>query len=94
MMDTNFKEAVRNADKCNTIFSKIRGFMFCLNKEKSKLLIFNKEKKVQIHTFFCFFPLKIIYFDKNFKIIKQETAKPFRILNLCRAKYVLEIPCF
>ena len=92
-MDKKLKEIIRKADKCNSFFSRTRGFMFSLNrKQKPKLLIFKKEKTVQIHTFFCFFPLEIIYFDKNFNTIRQETAKPFQILLCCRAKYILEMP--
>jgi uncharacterized membrane protein (UPF0127 family) len=90
-MDIYLKKAIKNADKCNSLFSKIRGFMFSLSK-KPKLFIFNQEQQVRIHTFFCFFPLEIIYFDKNWKIVRKEIAKPFRILKSCKAKYILEIP--
>ena len=93
-MDRILEVAINEADKCNTFFSRAKGFMFSLNrKQKPKLLVFEKEKTVQIHTFFCFFPLEIIYFDKDFNIIKKETAKPFKILSYCRARYILEIPC-
>ena len=90
-MDKKLKEIIKEADRCDSFFSRIRGFIFSFSR-KPKLLIFNKEKKVQIHTFFCFFPLKIIYFDKDFNVIKQKVVKPFRILNYCHAKYILEIP--
>lgn len=93
-MDMKLDELIRKADKCSTVFSRAKGFMFCFNRKKSKLLIFNKEERHQIHTFFCFFPLEIIYFDKNFKIRRQEIAKPFQILPYCKAKYILEIPIF
>jgi uncharacterized membrane protein (UPF0127 family) len=90
-MNVNLKNAIKNSEKCHSLFSKLKGFMFSSSK-KPKLFIFSKEQPVQIHTFFCLFPLKIIYFSKNLKITRQEIAKPFRILKSCRAKYVLEIP--
>jgi uncharacterized membrane protein (UPF0127 family) len=90
-MNKHIKDAIKNADKCNSLFSKLKGFMFSFSR-KPKLFIFNKEQEVKIHTFFCFSPLKIIYFNKNWKIARQEIAKPFKILKSCRAKYILEIP--
>jgi uncharacterized membrane protein (UPF0127 family) len=90
-MNQNLKDIIKHSEKCSSLLSKIRGFMFSFSK-KPKIFIFNKEQQVKIHTFFCFFPLKIIYFNKNWKIARQEIAKPFRILRSCKAKYILEIP--
>jgi uncharacterized membrane protein (UPF0127 family) len=90
-MNKYIKKAIKNADKCNSLFSKIKGFMFSFSR-KPKLFIFNKEQQVRIHTFFCFFPLEIIFFNNNWNIVKKETVKPFKILKSCKAQYILEIP--
>jgi uncharacterized membrane protein (UPF0127 family) len=90
-MNKHIKEAIKNADKCTSLLDKIKGFMFSFSR-KPKLFIFNKEQQVKIHTFFCLSALEIVYFDKNWKIVRKETAKPFKILKSCKAKYILEIP--
>ena len=86
-----FEKELKEAQRCVSFLSKLKGFMFSWSK-KPKLFVFNNEEKVQLHTFFCFFPLKIIYLDRNFKKIKEEIAKPFRLLEPCQVKYILEIP--
>ena len=90
-MNKALKNIVKHSEKCKSLLSKAKGFMLSFSK-KPKFFIFSKEQEVRIHTFFCFFPLKIIYFNKNLRIIKQEIAKPFRILKSVKAKYVLEVP--
>jgi len=90
-MNKKIKLLIRNSEKCKSILSKVKGFMFSLSR-KPKFFIFEKEQRVRIHTFFCFFPLKIVYFDEDLKIVRREIAKPFKILRSCKAKYILEIP--
>ena len=90
-MNQNLRNMIKNSEKCSSMLSKLKGFMFSLSK-KPKLFIFRKEQPVQTHTFFCLFPLKIIYFNKNLKIVRKEIVKPFTILPFQRAKYILEIP--
>ncbi len=73
---------------CKSWLSKFRGLMF--SKKKNLLFVFNKEKRVIIHMFFVFYPINIIYFDKNKKPIAKVKAYPFTILKPRKAKYILE----
>ncbi|UCD20961.1 MAG: DUF192 domain-containing protein [archaeon] len=54
------------------------GLMFQpYNKAKNLLFTFEKPRKVSITTFFCFFPILVIYF-KDKKILGYKIAKTFR----------------
>ncbi len=55
------------------------------------LFPFEKEQKVSIHMFFVFFPLDILWIDKNKLLVESKTLKPFQLYSQ-RAKYVLEMP--
>ncbi len=73
---------------CKTKWSKFKGLMF--SKKKNLLFIFKKEKIVAIHMLFVFYPLTIIYFDKDKKETARVKAYPFTILKPRKAKYILE----
>jgi len=76
---------------CNTLFSKMLGFMFSFSK-KPKLFVFDKEKPIGIHMLFVFQKLLVVWLDENKKIKRIEVMKPFISLKTEKAKYVLEIP--
>ncbi len=49
------------------------------SKEKALLFTFPEERKFQIHTFFVFFPIDLVYLDENFEIIEiEKDVSPFR----------------
>ena len=73
---------------CKSWFSKFRGLMF--SRKKNLLFVFKKEKLIAIHMFFVFFPITVIYFDKNKKETARVKAYPFTILKPRKAKYILE----
>lgn len=75
---------------CKSFFSKLKGKMFSFSKEPL-LFVFNREKKISIHTFFCFMPLEVRWLDRNKKITKKCIMNP---CSVCTGygKYVLEIP--
>lgn len=73
---------------CKSWFSKFRGLMF--SKKKNLLFVFNKEKIIAIHMLFVFFPITVIYLDKNKKETARVKAYPFTILKPRKAKYILE----
>lgn len=79
---------------CKSYLSQIIGLMF--SKKKNLLLIFNKEEKHPIHTLFVFFPVQIIWFDKNKKLIDFKKAYPFQpfISHKGKSKYILELTNF
>ena len=80
------------ANACKTLLSKAIGFTFSFSGKNSKLFIFNREKNVGIHMVFVFFPLIVVWLDKDKKIVKIKKMLPFVSYSKARAKYVLEIP--
>lgn len=79
--------------ECKSIISKAKGLMF--SRKKSLVFVFDKETKVTLHMFFVFFPIDILFLDKNKKIVDLfENAKPFRSIIASKkpAKYIIELP--
>jgi len=81
--------------KCNTLFSKIRGLMF-RDKEKAPAILlfdFKKPRRLKIHSFFChkFFA---VWLDEKNKIIDMKVVKPWRLSISSRKQYskLVEIP--
>lgn len=75
---------------CRTFFSKLSGLMF--RKKSSPLLfIFEKEKNLSIHSFFCK-PFTAIWLDDKKRVTKKENVKPWRFYISGQGKYLLEIP--
>ena len=75
---------------CRTILEKFSGLMF---KSKSPVLlfIFNKEKKLSIHSFFCK-PFRVIWLDENKRVTKIIDVNQWKINLSGKGKYLLEIP--
>jgi len=77
--------------RCETILSQVKGYMFTKPKEDGIVFIFKKERKVDLHTFFVFTPLSILYLDKEKKIKEIKKVKPFTLfIKGPKAHYILE----
>ena len=78
---------------CKTTLSKALGLMFSIN-PKTLLLSWKQEKKRGIHMFFVFFPIDLIYLNKEKKVIAiKENLKPFSIYNMAKpTQYIIELP--
>jgi len=93
-MQVKIKNKVLNLKKCESVFSKLRGLMFRFKlKEDGLIFIFDKEKEVDLHMFFVFFPIDVICLDENKKIVKIiKNVKPFTFLIKCpKSKYIIEL---
>jgi hypothetical protein len=88
------KILVNKVKYCKTIFSKAKGLMFSKRLEDEALIfIFKKEKINHLHNFFVFYPVDILFLDKDKMIIEMKSLKPFSIyLQKKRSKYVIELP--
>ncbi len=75
---------------CNTILSKFFGLMFKKN-SPPLLFVFNKNKKLSIHSLFCK-PFKAIWLDEKKHATKIEHIKNWRLNISGKGKYLLEIP--
>ncbi len=82
-----------NVTQCKNLFQQITGLMFRFPKNDGLIFIFKKEKYVSLHTLFVFYPIDIIYLDKNKKIIKLlKKVKPFTLLiPYTKCRYILEL---
>jgi len=76
---------------CKNSFNKTRGLMF--SKKKNLILVFNKEKRISLHMFFVFFPIDVLFLDKNKKIVEiKKNFKPFTFYtSKQKAKYAVEL---
>jgi len=88
----NNKILAKEAKLCKNNFSKILGLMF--SKKKTLIFVFKKEKIISLHMFFVFYPIDVLFLDKNKKVVQlKENFKPFRIMIAKKpAKYIIELP--
>ena len=80
--------------KCHGLFCKLRGLMF--SRKKNLLFVFRREGKRFMHMLFVFFPIQIIWFNKDKEVVDFRVAYPFQpfVFHKGRAKYVLELSAF
>ncbi|MBW2978425.1 DUF192 domain-containing protein [Candidatus Woesearchaeota archaeon] len=76
---------------CKSVWGKSRGLMF--SKKKNLVFIFNKEKRIPLHMFFVFYPIDVLFLDKNKRIVEiKKNFKPFSFYtSKNKAKYVAEL---
>ncbi len=66
------------------VFQKSRGLMLANKKKCQKGMLFEFLKDTQtrfgasITMFMCFYPLDVVFIDKNFEIVDKVTIKPFK----------------
>jgi uncharacterized protein len=81
-------------DYCKSITSKARGLMFTRKKNRALVFLFDKEQKISIHMFFVFYPIDVLWLDKNKKVVQlKENLMPFLICKAQKnAQYLVELP--
>jgi len=81
-----------NAKLCKNILSKCLGLMF--SKPQSLIFIFRKEKIIPLHMFFVFYPIDVLFLDKNKIVVeKKENFRPFSFYTpKNKALYIIELP--
>jgi len=82
-----------NVTPYTNLFQQMTGLMFRFPKNDGLIFIFKKEKYVSLHTLFVFYPIDIIYLNKNRKITKLlKKVKPFTLLiPYTKCRYILEL---
>ena len=78
-----------------SIFSKTLGLMFSRKIHDFGLIFkFNKEQKVPLHMWFVFYPIDVLFLDRDKKIIEiKENFKPFTFYSPKEdALYIVELP--
>ena len=83
----------KNIKFCKTEFSKIKGLMFTKKLTKALIFIFKKESLQHIHMLFVWYPIDVLWLDKNKKVVQlKENLKPFRIILAKKpSKYIIEL---
>ncbi|GBE54127.1 MAG TPA: DUF192 domain-containing protein [Euryarchaeota archaeon] len=79
-----------------SFLSRALGLMFRRNlKEDEGLLIEFPVwmKKPSLHSFFMFFPIDVIFINKNLKVVEKGLLKPWKLYSPANeSSYVLELP--
>ncbi len=83
-----------NAKICEDVFSKFVGLMFSKRENKALIFRFGKEKIITLHMFFVFYPIDVLFIDKNRIVVdKKENFKPFTLYkSKKKAMYAVELP--
>jgi len=93
MIINNFKNKILSPKEivCKSIFSQGLGLMF--HRKHNLIMIFPEEKKVQLHNFFVFYPIDVLFLDQHKMIVEiKRKFLPFTFLNpKNKCKYLIEL---
>lgn len=85
-----------NATLARSGLDKFLGLMFKFDLEDGKGMIFPTEemRKLEIHTFFVFFPIDLIFLNDVFKVVEIERDfSPFQTYKTdVHVRYLIELP--
>lgn len=89
---TKNKVISKNFEICKDLPSKSIGLMFS-RKHKTLIFRFNGEKVISLHMFFVFYPIDVLFLDKNKIVVdKKENFSPFTIYSSKKkAMYAIEL---
>lgn len=90
-------ESIIQTELAKTCFQKIFGLMFTCKKNFDYCLIFDMGSESiigsSIHMMFVFYPIFVVFLDKNKVVVDTRIAKPWRFYAPKKpARYVLELP--
>lgn len=81
---------------CKDPFSKSLGLMFSKKRKDFALaLAFDEEKRISLHMLFVFYPIDVLFLNKNKRIVEiKKNFRPFTAYNsFKKAKYAVELAC-
>ena len=92
---TTKKMITHNAILCGGILSQFIGLMFSKKGKQALIFRFNKEQIIALHMLFVFYPIDVLFLDKNKIVVdKKENFKPFTFCkSRKKAMYAAELPC-
>ena len=84
---------VKKIKFCNVFQSGI-GLMFSRKKDRALVFSFGKEKIAALHMFFVFYPIDVLFLDRDKIIVEiKHNFRPFTsYIPNKKAKYVIEMP--
>ncbi|MFH0700832.1 MAG: DUF192 domain-containing protein [Candidatus Woesearchaeota archaeon] len=79
---------------CKSLFSQGIGLMF--HRRQNLIMIFPKERTVQLHNFFVFYSIDVLLLDEKMRIVEiKRNFRPFTCWNSQqKGKYLLELAFF
>lgn len=91
---SNSKIIIENAVICRNFLSKFLGLMFSRKKNTALVFEFAKEYFISLHMFFVFYPIDVIFLDKNKIVVDlKENFKSFTLYTSKRkAMFAIEMP--
>ena len=92
---TKRKELAKEAILCNRPSKQAIGLMLHRKiYDQGLVFIFKKEKRISLHMFFVFFPIDVLYLDRNKKVVEiKENFRPFSFYTpRNKAMYIIELP--
>ncbi len=98
MLKVNGKTLMKNVKLAKTNWQRMKGLMFEDIRKFNYALIFEfpSESRVgcSIHMIFVFFPIDIVFLNKNKEVVDKITLNPFtpNYTPKKAAKYVIELP--
>jgi len=83
-----------NAKLCLSAFSKSVGLMLSKEQDIALIFKFHKEKVVSLHMLFVFYPIDVLFIDKDKIVVdKKENFRPFTFYkSRKRSMYAVELP--
>jgi len=84
----------KTSKSCNNELTKATGLMFSKRNPNLGLIFpFNRDISISIHMLFVFYPIDLIYLDKNKKVIEiKENLKPWGFYKpKNKARYLIEV---
>ena len=94
LINRDKKSAIaKDAFLCLELFSKMKGLMFT-RKPKALIFDFCSEKRIGLHMWFVFYPIDVLFLDKNRKVVELKTGfMPFSAYtSKKKARYAVELP--
>ena len=94
MLSKNKKVLFEKVFFLATVFEKATGLMCSRKIKDAYIFVFEKERRMDLHMMLVFFPIDVLFLDKNKKIIEiKENFRPFTFYySKKKAIYVIEVP--
>lgn len=90
------KQLAEKVEVADSFWLRLKGLMFRREMDDGEAMLFKfgEMRKFRVHTFFVFFPIDLIFLDRNFKVVEVETnLSPWSIYNPSNeSRYLLELP--
>ena len=91
---TKNKIIAKNSIFLDDNFSKFIGLMLSKKQNRALIFKFNKEKIISLHMIFVFYPIDVLFLNKNKIVVdKKENFKPFTFYkSRKKSMYAIEMP--